>query len=166
MCGLRGCIGKCLSNTCSNPDHFWVCLFFFSQVLAYFSKTMLNFIQHLYNKHGFTVEESTCWTGLPAVQTFHQMKTSGALWKIMMTNTTKTRDCRATYPLWNNNGTTVLSQKSWTTKLARHIRWYLHIIWINLPVTCTNQINERPHDQLDRLTLAGFPCAFTWKGWR
>ena len=34
---------------------------------------MLNHILHLFQQHGFVVEESGCWTDLPAVQTFHQL---------------------------------------------------------------------------------------------
>ena len=37
---------------------------------VYFSKTMPNHI--LSQQHGFRGEESRCWTGLPAIQTFHQ----------------------------------------------------------------------------------------------
>jgi len=36
---------------------------------------MLNHILHLFQQHGFVVEESGCWTDLPAVQTFNHLKT-------------------------------------------------------------------------------------------
>jgi len=51
---------------CSHPD----------EGLAYFSKTVLNHILHLFHQHGFIVEESSCWTDLPAFQMFHHLKTS------------------------------------------------------------------------------------------
>ncbi len=37
----------------------------------YFSRTMQNHILQLLQQHGFVVEESGCWIGLPAVQIFH-----------------------------------------------------------------------------------------------
>ncbi len=39
--------------------------------LVYFSRTMQNHILQLLQQHGFVVEESGCWIGLPAVQIFH-----------------------------------------------------------------------------------------------
>ena len=42
-------------------------------------QNMLNHILHLFQQHDFKVEESRCWTDLPAVQTFHQLKTFAAL---------------------------------------------------------------------------------------
>ncbi len=47
------------SNICSPPDD------------VYFSRTMQNHILKLIQQHGFVVEESGCWIGLPAVQIFH-----------------------------------------------------------------------------------------------
>jgi len=58
------------SNICSHPDDV-----FFREGLACFSRTKLNHILHLFQQHGFVVEESGRWTDLPAVQTFHHMKT-------------------------------------------------------------------------------------------
>lgn len=36
------------------------------KAFTYFSKTMLNLILHLLEQHGFTVDKSGWWTGLPA----------------------------------------------------------------------------------------------------
>ena len=51
---------------------------------AYSSKTTLHHILHLLQHHGFVVEESRCWTGLPAAQNCHQLKTFGVSWNYMM----------------------------------------------------------------------------------
>ncbi len=45
--------------TCSPPDN------------VYFSRTMHNHILQQLQQHSFIVEETGCWTGLPAVQIFH-----------------------------------------------------------------------------------------------
>ena len=51
----------------------------YTQVLekdfTYFNRTMLKHILHPFQQHGFIVEESGCWTDLPAVQNFHHLKT-------------------------------------------------------------------------------------------
>ncbi len=43
----------------------------FREWLVYFSRTMQNHILQLLQQHGYIVEESGCWIGLPAVQIFH-----------------------------------------------------------------------------------------------
>ena len=55
-------------NKCFHTDDI-----FFREVPAYFSNRMLNHILHLLQQHGLVVEESSCWTGLSAVQTFHNV---------------------------------------------------------------------------------------------
>jgi len=57
-------------NICFHPKDV-----FFRDDLSYFSKIMLNHMLLLFQQHGFIVEESGCWTDLPAVQSFHQLKT-------------------------------------------------------------------------------------------
>ena len=47
------------SNICSHPDDV-----FFMEYRAYFSRTELNHILHLFQQHDFVVEESGCWTDL------------------------------------------------------------------------------------------------------
>ena len=79
--------------TCSHLDDV-----FFREGLAYSSKTMLNHILYLLQQHVFVEEESGCWTGLPAVQTFHQLKTFGASWN--ENKTKKTQDCWAAWILY------------------------------------------------------------------
>ncbi len=44
---------------------------YFSEGLVYFSGTMQNNILQLLEQHGFILEESGCWIGLPAVHVFH-----------------------------------------------------------------------------------------------
>ncbi len=51
---------------CSPPDYIY-----FNKGLLYFSRTTQNHILQLLQQHGFIVEESGCWIGLPAVQIFH-----------------------------------------------------------------------------------------------
>ncbi len=46
------------------------------------SRTMQNHMLQLLQQHGFVVEESGCWIGLPAVQIFHLLRTFGALLKV------------------------------------------------------------------------------------
>ncbi len=50
---------------------------YFREGLVYFSRTMQNHILQLLQQHGFIVEESGGWIGLPAVQIFHIQKTFG-----------------------------------------------------------------------------------------
>ncbi len=57
---------KVYSNICSPPDDVY-----FREGLVYFSRTMQNHILQLLQQHGFILEESGCWIGLPAVQIFH-----------------------------------------------------------------------------------------------
>jgi len=61
--------------------------------LAYFSKTMLNRIPHLFQQHGFVIEETWCRNGLPVVQTFRQTEQVARHETQDMTN--KTQDCWA-----------------------------------------------------------------------
>jgi len=70
------------------------------QGYAYFSKTKLNHILHLFQQHGFVVQGSSCWTDLPAVQMFHHLKTF------------QMQQRRPRNPLSDRNGTTFLSQRS------------------------------------------------------
>ncbi len=64
------------SNICSPPDDVY-----FRKV--YFGRTMLNHILHLLQLHGFVVEESGCWIGLPAVQIFHLQGPIENIWHII-----------------------------------------------------------------------------------
>lgn len=73
--GLRQSGKLCL--ICSHADDI-----FFRGGLAYF---MLNHILQLLQQYGFVVEESWCWTGLAAVQSFHQLKTLWALLNVKKT---------------------------------------------------------------------------------
>ncbi len=49
----------------------WAEPVYFREGLVYFSRTMENHLLQLLQQHGFVVEESGCWIGLPAVQIFH-----------------------------------------------------------------------------------------------
>ncbi len=69
--GLEGTMNaeryiKVLAQHVHPPDDVY-----FREGLVYFSRTMQNHILQLLQLHGFIVEESGCWSGLPAVQTFH-----------------------------------------------------------------------------------------------
>lgn len=72
---LSQCHPQMQSNICSHPDNIY-----FSESLARFSNTTLSLMLHLLQQHSLVVEESGRWAGLAAVQTFHPLKTSGALW--------------------------------------------------------------------------------------
>lgn len=83
---------------------------FFREGLAYFSKTMLNCTLHLLQQHGFIIEESGFWTGLPAVQTFHQCKPWSIIKRKIQQRRSWTVEQLESYI--RHNGSTFLCQKS------------------------------------------------------
>lgn len=56
-------------------------MFFFREHLAYFSKTTVKCILHLFEQYGFIAEEYGYGNSLPAVQTRPLLKTFGELIK-------------------------------------------------------------------------------------
>lgn len=85
--------------------------FYVREGLAYLSKSILNHILHPSQQSGFTVEETRCWAGLPAVQTFHQYKTFGESWNYKCGREDPAL-LSSQHPTADKNGTTSLTQNS------------------------------------------------------
>ena len=70
--------------------------------------------EHLMKQHRFVVEESRCWTGLPAVHTFHLLITFDKIRKVK------------------------IQQRSLNT--VEHLESYIRQEQVNIPLTAVQQL--------------------------